>query len=176
MDPETLREAARARYERGRLTWAFGRAWPALGLAVLVALSGAPLWTGLAWAGFATLFIAVGFWQRTPWGHGAAAGVLFSLVPLSAAIWMRWGGDWISMRVCHQVCSAVGVGGGLLWGIWVTRRADQLKTSGLVWAAIGAALVAGVGCAALTVGSIGGVVTGLLGGLVAVAGRRMLQA
>lgn len=176
MDPEALRSAARARYERGRWRWAIRRAGPALILMALAVLAGATWYAGLLWALGATTLAAVGFWLRTAWGRGAMAGVLFSLVPLCAAVWMTWGDELVSERVCQQVCGLIGVGGGALWGLWLARHTPALGRSGLIWAAGGACLGAGVGCTTLAVGSVGGILIGLLAGCMTAAGRQLLRA
>lgn len=163
-DPDTLRHRARRFYEIGRLCGALGWSIPALIVATLVALvvgqGSVPLVVGVA---LYAASVGLLWWGRAP-GRGVLPGLLFGLVPLSAALIANVHGHACLGGACFRACTVACFGGGLIAGLLIAgvavRSANPL------------ALFLGAASIAFLTGLIGGACMGVfpvLGMAVAIA-------
>ncbi|MCB9760083.1 MAG: hypothetical protein H6739_09640 [Alphaproteobacteria bacterium] len=153
MDDATLRAAARAAYERGRVRLAAETLLVTAPMVVAASLLGAP-WPLVA--GLGAVLIGASLWMRwrgLDWGAavapGLAAGALGFAIPWAAQV---FGGAACASAGCALHCVLPGLTGGLLAGGVLGTRADVRWSVALP--ALGlATLASALGC--LTLGLVG---------------------
>jgi len=144
-DANSLKQRARRLYEVGRLRAALGWSIPALILAALVALIVRQMSIPLA-IGVALYAASVGllWWGRAP-GRGVLPGLVFGLVPLSAAVIANFYGHTCVGADCMRICTLTCVGGGLVAGLLIARLAMRSPNPiALFLSAASVALLTGV--------------------------------
>lgn len=169
MEPSEAALLARTRraYERGRLRAAL---WRALPVVPIVAWS----WTWCPYpalavvCGTALVALTVAFrWRGQVWARGVWPGLAAGLPPLVLPFLMREASQVCVGEMCCSLCLIGCVGGGLVAGALVGRRAASLgEGRGAFLAAAGTlALLAGApACAFAGVIGLAGLLIGFVGG------------
>jgi hypothetical protein len=169
MEPSEAALAVRARraYEQGRLQSALWRAVPLVPLvAWTLGWCRYPALAALCGTALVALTVAFG-WRGQTWGRAVAPGLAAGLAPLVLPLLMRGASDVCVGELCCSLCLLACVGGGLVAGLVIGRRAAALPGGrGAFLAAAGAlALLAGapacvfagvIGLAALALGFAAG--------------------
>ncbi|PYQ12257.1 MAG: hypothetical protein DMF80_19165 [Acidobacteria bacterium] len=162
-----LARRARRAYERGRLIRGLARA----GLLVPVVV-----WTG-SWCphpvlglvcGAALVALTAGFlWRGQVWRRAVGPGLAAGLAPLLLPLLMRGAGEVCMGEACWPLCAVSCVGGGLLAGVLVGRRAAALSEGRATFLAAAGmlALLAGApACALAGAVGLGGLLVGFAAG------------
>jgi hypothetical protein len=169
MEPSESALSVRARraYERGRLQAALWLAVPLVPLVVWT-WSWCRYPTVAATCGAAIVALTVAFrWRGQVWGRAVVPGLAAGLAPLVLPWLMRGASDVCVGEMCCSLCLVGCIGGGLLAGALVGRRAASLhEGAGTFLAAAGAlALLAGApACAFAGVIGLAGLLLGFAAG------------
>lgn len=160
-----LEVAARRAYERGRARLALQRAaFPALMLLAAIFLLHARLWVALPLG----LTLVAGFsytqYRGQSLGRGARRGLLFGVLPFVVP-WVvhNWGICWLGdtcSTTCLRACFLFGCLSGISVGLSATRDASPPRYALGAWATL--LLTACLGCTAIGLGELVGVLAGLV--------------
>jgi len=159
IDPR--KRLARRAYESGRLRSALR-----VGLYVLpmvaLGVAGCGAWSTTCALGAALYLVAAGLlWRGEAWGEGVGAGLIAGAAPLALPIMVHKVEGWAVGVSCSSLCFAGCVLGGALAGGLLAWRATRRPRPYLFGAALVAALAGSLGCLAVGLSGVIGMVAAI---------------